>query len=217
MRDLPRPSNPIRDAERSRQAILSAATELFAEQGFAATTMQQVGERAGVSRGLPGYLFGSKDALYRAVLDQAFAEARQTLLAGAADPVLEDATDEERFSHGIEVYIDFLASHPAFVRLVEWEALRHGANLRETAPYRDMVMSSLEAIGNELAGHLPPGFDTTQLLLSVAGLCWFPMAHGETMAQALGIDTTDRRFLEARKRHVVDLVLRGVSGLSGPA
>jgi len=47
----------------SRQAILDAARELFAEKGFERTTMRAVGERAGVDPALISYWFGSKDGL----------------------------------------------------------------------------------------------------------------------------------------------------------
>ena len=62
-----------RDADRSRGAILDAAERLFAEQGFDATSLTQVGGAAGVSRGTPGYFFRSKAELYRAVLDRSLA------------------------------------------------------------------------------------------------------------------------------------------------
>jgi TetR/AcrR family transcriptional regulator len=55
-----------RDADRSRQTILDVAEQLFAEHGFEAVTMERIGRAAGLSRGAPGYYFGSKDALYRA-------------------------------------------------------------------------------------------------------------------------------------------------------
>jgi len=47
----------------SRQQILDAARELFAEKGFERTTMRAVGERAGVDPALISYWFGSKDGL----------------------------------------------------------------------------------------------------------------------------------------------------------
>ncbi|HET7900467.1 MAG TPA: TetR family transcriptional regulator [Candidatus Nanopelagicales bacterium] len=47
----------------TRQAILDAARELFAEKGFERTTMRAVGERAGVDPALIAYWFGSKDGL----------------------------------------------------------------------------------------------------------------------------------------------------------
>jgi hypothetical protein len=54
--------------------------------------------------------------------------------------------------------------------------------------------------------------DAAHLLLSIIGLCWFPLAHANTVLRALGIDPEDPAFLEQRKRHVIDLVLNGLRG-----
>ena len=68
-----------RDAERSRAAILDAAERLFAAYGYHATSLQDVGDAAGVSRGTPSYFFRSKEGLYRAVLDRAFSKVSEIL------------------------------------------------------------------------------------------------------------------------------------------
>jgi AcrR family transcriptional regulator len=48
---------------RSEDALLEAASDLIAERGVQGTSLASIGERAGVSRGLPTHHFGSKDAL----------------------------------------------------------------------------------------------------------------------------------------------------------
>ncbi|MGB6133246.1 MAG: helix-turn-helix domain-containing protein [Acidobacteriaceae bacterium] len=50
-----------RNADRSRTAILQAAEELFAEHGPNGASLAEIGERAGVSRGLPSYFFSDKE------------------------------------------------------------------------------------------------------------------------------------------------------------
>ena len=53
-----------RDAERTKEAILVAAEDCFARLGFGATSLQQIGEAAGVARSTPAYFFGGKETLY---------------------------------------------------------------------------------------------------------------------------------------------------------
>jgi len=53
-----------RDAERTREAVLRTAEDLFARQGFAETSLQQIGEAAGYARSTPAYFFRSKQELY---------------------------------------------------------------------------------------------------------------------------------------------------------
>ncbi|WP_415947144.1 ScbR family autoregulator-binding transcription factor [Streptomyces sp. KLOTTS4A1] len=83
-------------AARTRQALIRAAAEVFAEQGFARASISTISRRAGVSNGALHFHFESKGALAEAVQQEA-AEAvtRMTEQAeGAADPLqmLVDAT-----------------------------------------------------------------------------------------------------------------------------
>ena len=54
---------------KARTAILKAARELFAKQGFRGTTMQAIGRRAGVDIALIAYYFQSKSNLFAAAID----------------------------------------------------------------------------------------------------------------------------------------------------
>src|SRR5947208_16822690 len=78
----------VRDADRSRRAILDAAEALFAGRGFEAVSLQEIGDAAGLSRGTPNYFFGSKEDLYVARLQRIFpdrAEATQRAFAPDRD------------------------------------------------------------------------------------------------------------------------------------
>lgn len=67
----------------ARQAVLSAARELFAERGFERTTMRAVGARAGVDPALIYHYFGDKDRLLAAAIEPPV--DLTALLAGIAD------------------------------------------------------------------------------------------------------------------------------------
>jgi AcrR family transcriptional regulator len=60
-------------ARRTRQAIVATAGELFAERGYAATSLADIAAAAGVARPTAFAAFGSKAALLRQVLDEALA------------------------------------------------------------------------------------------------------------------------------------------------
>lgn len=66
------------DSTAARQALLLAATELFEQRGYDATTVRAIGERAGIDAALIARYFGSKEALYLAT----FAEAERPSAAG---------------------------------------------------------------------------------------------------------------------------------------
>ncbi|MDQ3789200.1 MAG: TetR/AcrR family transcriptional regulator, partial [Actinomycetota bacterium] len=54
----------------TRARLLDAAEEVFAEHGFGRTTLEQIAERAGYTRGAVYANFTSKDDLFLAVLDR---------------------------------------------------------------------------------------------------------------------------------------------------
>lgn len=60
----------LRDAARTRAAILQAAQALFAHQGYAATGIRDVAAQAGVNWSLVRRYFGSKEGLLRAALEE---------------------------------------------------------------------------------------------------------------------------------------------------
>jgi AcrR family transcriptional regulator len=60
-----------RDANATRAALLDAAAELFAERGYDRTTVRDIAGRAGVNQALLFRYFGSKEALYAAVVARA--------------------------------------------------------------------------------------------------------------------------------------------------
>jgi AcrR family transcriptional regulator len=57
-------------SERSRRAVLDAALALFAHQGYRATTMRQIADRAEVSTGNVYHHFPDKDAIFRELIDE---------------------------------------------------------------------------------------------------------------------------------------------------
>ena len=71
----------------TKDRLLAAASELFAERGFHRTTVRDIAARARVNVAAGHYHYGSKRALYLAVLRAQFADVRATLQArGAAVP-----------------------------------------------------------------------------------------------------------------------------------
>lgn len=206
----------LRNPERTKQAILDAAERLFAERGYEATSLSEVGRAAGVSRGTPGYFYGSKADLYRAVLERCFGEVRQAVRAGRERAAASGQSPEVVLEGAVSDYFDFLVARPHFLRLLEREALS-GSVLPDRAAQVETGREALAALAAELGLDPSPAGDAAQLLLSIVALCWFPVVHARTLAPVLGIDLSTPEALERRKRHVIDLVLSGAHGRSWAA
>lgn len=199
-----------RDSERSRRAILDAAERLFAEQGFETVSMERIGHAAGLSRGAPGYFFGSKESLYKAVLqrmiedtEQLVADTRQRLAAGRGSGL------DRALAVVVESLLDFLFERPTFLILAEREALRREGLMEGSRAHLSLLRAAVAVLADELPARATPATDPQQLLLSLLGLCWFPLAHPPLVADLGG--RLDRPFLERRKRHVVALLRAGLN------
>jgi AcrR family transcriptional regulator len=89
----PRPGSRAEQRRRTEARILDAASRVFVAEGYERTTIRAVASAAGVDAGLVMHYFGSKQELYRRVIDAAPvpdisgtpAEAAEQILALLAD------------------------------------------------------------------------------------------------------------------------------------
>ena len=94
------PSPPRRQADRTARSdarMVDAAVRLIVERGIERTTLKEVGELAGYSRGLAGYRFGSKGGLYgfvvKAIAEDWLKELTRVTQGKAGIDALVAATD----------------------------------------------------------------------------------------------------------------------------
>ncbi|HEY7681128.1 MAG TPA: TetR/AcrR family transcriptional regulator [Gemmatimonadales bacterium] len=200
--------NPVR----TREAILDAAEHLFAQRGYEATSLTDVGAAAGVSRGTPGYFFGSKEQLYRDVLERCLERVRAAVRSGRERALASEESPEVVLAGAVGEYFDFILANPDFVRLLEREALDGGRHLATLPPHLGAAQEALGAIMMELAIDPADTAEARHLLVSMLALSWFHVVHGPTVLRALGIDAADPAFREARRQHVVNLVVTGLRG-----
>jgi AcrR family transcriptional regulator len=123
---------------RSEEALLDAAAQLIAERGVERASLARIGDRAGLSRGLPTHHFGSKDALLSRL-----AERAQERIAAAMDARPEHQSRHVDGLSGLEVvyvtvdaYLE-LFEHPSpdeRALLVMW-----GATFAATSSVEGMV------------------------------------------------------------------------------
>jgi AcrR family transcriptional regulator len=193
----------LRDAERSKQAILQAASDLFAQEGFGGVSLGQIAARAGLSRGTPSYFFGSKAELYMAVLERAF-EEREKATRRACEPLLSWANSEnddpirDPLSEAVSGYLDFLSQHPAFLKLILREELAGASRLQEV-PRTKAIEEAFEAVLAVADDRGLRSFDVKEAILVFISLTFFPLAQRSTFMSSLEKDLDDAT---ARRRHI---------------
>ncbi len=164
-------------------AILTAAAELFAEHGPAATSIRDIGARSKVNHGLVFRHFGAKEQLVGAVLDHLGATITELLAAGAPPEQVEAAADQQMRVMA-RALLDGYPAGQLQQRFPNVDAL-----LEQVRPRHDSDAGARLAVANALA--LQSGWRLFEpILRAAAGIGDVPEADlrravGEEMARML--------------------------------
>lgn len=109
-----RPHSPRLPAARRRQQLLDVALEVFGEQGFHPTSMNDVAEAAGVTKPVLYQHFRSKRDLYREVLS----DVGQQLLDAITKATSTARTPREQVELGFGAYFAWVTTHEATFRVL---------------------------------------------------------------------------------------------------
>ena len=107
-----------RQAEATRALLVSIARERFTDQGYAATSIEDIVQRAGVAKGALYHHFSGKDALFRAVYEAVLAEVVSAVTAAAL--AVQEPWAGVRA--GLSAFLDACLD-PAFRRIVVLESV----------------------------------------------------------------------------------------------
>jgi AcrR family transcriptional regulator len=141
-----------RQAEATRDLLVSVARELFTEQGFAATSIEDITQQAGAAKGALYHHFTGKHELFRAVYEAVEADAVSTVTAAA----LAEREPWAGVRAGLSAFLD-ACLEPAFRRIVVLESVtvlqhevREGGIEHVELPMLRTVLTPLTA-----SNHLP--------------------------------------------------------------
>jgi AcrR family transcriptional regulator len=199
---------PVRDAERTKQAILDAAKIEFAEKGLAGARVDAIAEQSGANKRMLYYYFGSKDDLYVAVLEDVYGAMRRT----ESELDVTHLEPMEGLRRLIEFKFDYYLKNPIVIRILAGENLQNARFLTRSKRLRHMhlsVVQSLEAVltAGRKAGIMRGGVDPVQLYISIAGLSYFYFANSATLSTAFDRVLTSAPELKKRRAHAVEVIL----------
>ncbi|MFB4306139.1 TetR/AcrR family transcriptional regulator [Actinomadura sp. GTD37] len=152
----------------TRERLFGAAIELIAESGLAATTVDQIAERAGVAKGTVYYNFGSKAALFSALLEYGVERLATALREAASGRAPLDALDAV-----VAAELAFIGEHESFARLLIAETWRSGGDWQRTARLiRERAIGVLADVLRDAvaAGDLRSDLDTATAASAVFGM-----------------------------------------------
>ena len=197
----PRPARLPRSARRVQ--LLAAAQEVFVANGYHAAAMDEIAERAGVSKPVLYQHFPSKLELYLALLDQ-----HVDVLGEHVRSALQ-ATDDNRarVDGCIAAYFDFVDDPGGAFRLVFESDLRNEPAVRELV--ERSLQISIDALADTIARDT--GLDRAEAELLSCGLAGLAEVSARWWLKSDGPDGT--RIDKTRAVALLSgLAWRGISG-----
>jgi len=175
---------------KARPKLLEAAIREFAEKGFDGATTASIARRAKSPQPLVHHHFGSKEELFRTVLDVLFDDLRASVLDQNGE--VGDALAM------IRRLIIFTARRPELARIWIIESARRGPHSeyvveKHIRPLTERLESSLRAAARK---GLLPHVDASMLLYAIQGLGSYPFLVTEQVRRLSGADSRAPEFAE---------------------
>lgn len=162
--------------EESRASMLKAAVELIADQGFTGTSLDEIGLRAGYSRGLVSHTFGSKTGLAK-VLVETIAERVRT---EKINPALQQGPGFDPIEQLIRHYVEGLNAdipHTRALYVLMFESLGPLAGIRDDIDdlstefidnFRQLIAAAQSA--KQISGEIDPIAMATHIVSHLRGI-----------------------------------------------
>jgi AcrR family transcriptional regulator len=142
-------------APERREVIEIAATQVFAERGYVAASIDEIARRSGVSAPVVYDHFASKLALHRRLLER----HRDELLALWREHLLTSEPPATRVPRAIDAWARYVETHPFAWKMLFQETTGDAA---AAAAHREVLAGS-RAVLAPLVGELPGGADLANL------------------------------------------------------
>ena len=191
-------SNRLPRHERRRQ-LLDAALEVFVSQGYHAAAMDEIADRAGVSKPVLYQHFPGKLELYLALLD----ESVDTLLETVRDALRSHAEPKQRVAATFGAYFDYVGGGAEAYRLIFESDLSNEA----------LVRARLDRVQRECAAMVSQAVkEDTGLSGDEAQLLSVGLVGMAQVTARYWLSTGDHIPREAAEQLVARLAWRGISG-----
>ena len=192
--------------KQTREKILEAATQVFAEYPYHTASIRMIGKAAGVEHPLINYYFPTKAALFEAVIDDVADEyyrANMTWFEGLAK-----LNPEIGLGLYLDRFFDFAVKHPCALRIIALNLVQ--AEEHDVIPgyerIRDFFAKTkqnfLDAIPMQVSDN-----DIEMFLHSFNTLAINYLAAGPYYASILGIVPGSRQYMKWAKETMIFVLL----------
>lgn len=199
-----RQRNPVQ----TKHDILVAARQEFCEYGLDGARVDRIAKRARANKRLLYHYFGNKDALYAAVLLDAYREIRM----GEQELHLAELSPVEAMRKLVGFTFDHFRRNPWFIRLLATENILRAEHVKQIGEIPELHSTIVQQIHTVLAagqkeGLFRRGVDPIQLYISIAGTVYFYFSNIHTLSVIFSVELESEEQIRARRAHVEEVIL----------
>jgi AcrR family transcriptional regulator len=198
-------------AQATREAILKAATKVFAKYGYDGGSVEKISKAAKSVDRMIYYYFGSKEGLFIAVLEgiyQRMDDAEAALAIDTTKPVVA-------LTAVIRFVLGYYRKHPEFVTLLNTENLHKGRHISKSLRAREYSSRAVTIVAEILKSGARQGLFRDALVardvyLLIAATGYFYTANRHTLTAFLGEPLESPEAVAHWQDFVIETVLRTV-------
>lgn len=196
-------------AQITRGKILAAAEAEFSEKGLYGARVDDIARSAGVNKSMLYAYFGSKEALYKTVLEAVYQRLNQW-----EAPIIACANEldgQEAIRKLVNLYFAFLRENETYVRMVMWENLHRARYFDEQglAQVRNPIRRALRQIlaNSQAQGVFREGIDEKQVLMTLFACTYNYFSNLYTMDRVLGVSLRAPEEMEQRAESIAQMLI----------
>jgi AcrR family transcriptional regulator len=200
-----------RNPDTTRTDILNAAREEFAMSGLGGARVDKIAEKSGANKRMIYHYFGSKEDLFAAVIEDAYAAIRISEMKLQ----LDNLAPEDALKKLVEFTWSYYLKNPEFITLVNSENLHKAKHIAGNQNLKKLQQAYVEGVDGilqrgVLSGVFRPGIDAIQLCITIAAIGFYYLNNRHTSGALFGFNFTSDAALKARLVFNTDTVMRMV-------
>lgn len=184
---------------RSREDILQAALEEFAERGFDGATVRGIAARIGLTHGMIRYHYDNKQQLWFAAVEHLFVRQFEYLRFSEEEELEFPRGTRARFAKFLRRYVYYCAKHPEHARILMQETVSPTPRMRKAL--KQNLREPHHALVEEIrllqkAGILDPEAPPASIMYMISGACQNLFALAPEVKVSLDYNALSRKAIE---------------------
>jgi TetR/AcrR family transcriptional regulator len=196
---------PRNVSEKTKHTVLKAALKIFAQEGFSRAKLRDIATLAGTTHSLIRHHFGSKDDLWKAVVDYGLDLQEKKILKiiksrGSGNPV-------ELFKDFIRSFVSTISKHPELSKIMLHDNSRTSPHLDYLIERQKKLHSIVEPVFINVQKHgYFKGFDHDSFLVYVRALVETPIATRDMTNKLLKKDILSKKGIAIHTERVLQFL-----------